>query len=107
MMLGLIEPPATSRLPERENTPSFSIQRRHALTTLCVSRFCNIDWLLTATINRLVLAITSKETRETLERWQFDIVQEKEDESDGEGSSETAEGQGTSMTGLFQSRYHR
>lgn len=31
------------------------------------------------TINRLVLAITSKETLETLERWQFDIIREDDD----------------------------
>lgn len=33
-------------------------------------------WLMSNTINRLVLAITSKETLETLERWQFDIIRE-------------------------------
>jgi mitotic spindle assembly checkpoint protein MAD2 len=31
------------------------------------------EWLLTASINRLVLAIKSIETDETLERWQFEI----------------------------------
>jgi hypothetical protein len=30
------------------------------------------------TITRLVLAITSKETLETVERWQFDIITEDE-----------------------------
>lgn len=34
---------------------------------------------MTDTINRLVLAITSKETLETLERWQFDIIREDDD----------------------------
>ncbi|KAJ9092448.1 hypothetical protein QFC22_005682 [Naganishia vaughanmartiniae] len=37
------------------------------------------EWLMTDTINRLVLAITSKETLETLERWQFDIIREDDD----------------------------
>ncbi|KAJ9111328.1 hypothetical protein QFC20_002619 [Naganishia adeliensis] len=36
-------------------------------------------WLMSNTINRLVLAITSKETLETLERWQFDIIREDDD----------------------------
>lgn len=31
------------------------------------------EWLLSSSINRLVLAIKSVETDETLERWQFDI----------------------------------
>ena len=35
------------------------------------------EWLLSAAINRLVLAIKSLETNETLERWQFDIQQEE------------------------------
>lgn len=33
---------------------------------------------MTSTITRLVLAITSRETGETLERWQFDIIKEDE-----------------------------
>ena len=40
------------------------------------------------TITRLVLAITSKETLETVERWQFDIITEDENgtgESSGSG----------------------
>lgn len=32
-----------------------------------------IEWLMTSSITRLVLAIKSQETDETLERWQFDI----------------------------------
>jgi mitotic spindle assembly checkpoint protein MAD2 len=31
------------------------------------------EWLMTSSITRLVLAIKSQETDETLERWQFDI----------------------------------
>lgn len=42
------------------------------------------------TITRLVLAITSKETLETVERWQFDIIAEDENtngETSGSGES--------------------
>jgi hypothetical protein len=49
------------------------------------------EWLLTSTINRLVLAITSKETRETLERWQFDIVQEEENGDVAEGTASSGD----------------
>lgn len=31
------------------------------------------EWLLGNQVSKLVLAIVSKESRETLERWQFDI----------------------------------
>lgn len=31
------------------------------------------EWLTAGKINKLVLAINSRETRETLERWQFDV----------------------------------
>jgi mitotic spindle assembly checkpoint protein MAD2 len=58
------------------------------------------EWLLTSTINRLVLAITSKETRETLERWQFDIVQEKEE--NGDAAEDTA----SSGDGVLTSPLH-
>lgn len=34
-------------------------------------------WLMTGSISRLVLAIMSKDTRETLERWQFDVKTEE------------------------------
>ena len=30
-------------------------------------------WMLSSKISRLVVAITSKETGETVERWQFDV----------------------------------
>jgi mitotic spindle assembly checkpoint protein MAD2 len=43
------------------------------------------------TITRLVLAITSKETLETVERWQFDIITE-DGEKDGSANTESAEG---------------
>lgn len=32
-----------------------------------------LAWILAGNISRLVMAIISKESRETLERWQFDI----------------------------------
>lgn len=32
-----------------------------------------VEWLMSQSINRLVLAIKSVESAETLERWQFDI----------------------------------
>ncbi|TXT09042.1 hypothetical protein VHUM_02516 [Vanrija humicola] len=40
------------------------------------------DWLMSSSLTRLVLAIKSVETDETLERWQFDIYTE-----DGPGTS--------------------
>lgn len=49
-----------------------------------------IEWLMQKTITRLVLAITSKETLETVERWQFDIIAEDENtngETSGSGES--------------------
>lgn len=49
------------------------------------------------TINRLVLAITSKETLETLERWQFDII--REDDPEDTVSSSTVP-KGSSINGL-------
>ncbi|KAJ9103645.1 hypothetical protein QFC19_004220 [Naganishia cerealis] len=55
------------------------------------------EWLMTDTINRLVLAITSKETLETLERWQFDIIRE-DDESSGVSSSTVPAG--TTINGI-------
>ncbi|KAL7413070.1 putative mitotic spindle checkpoint-related protein [Mrakia frigida] len=33
-------------------------------------------WLMSGSISRLVLAIMSKDTRETIERWQFDVKME-------------------------------
>ncbi|KAJ2514351.1 Mitotic spindle checkpoint component mad2 [Coemansia sp. RSA 2049] len=48
------------------------------------------EWLAVGKINKLVLAVNSRETRETLERWQFDIqiVQERGAEDD-EAASQT------------------
>ncbi|KAJ1721648.1 Mitotic spindle checkpoint component mad2 [Coemansia erecta] len=40
------------------------------------------EWLALGMINKLVLAVNSRETRETIERWQFDIT--VTDESKGE-----------------------
>ncbi|GFZ42599.1 Mitotic spindle checkpoint component mad2 [Saitozyma sp. JCM 24511] len=45
------------------------------------------EWLLTSSITRLVLAIKSIETDETLERWQFDV---HTDEAAAAGSSSSA-----------------
>lgn len=36
---------------------------------------------MTGQISRLVLAIISKDTRETLERWQFDVTTEGSEEA--------------------------
>ncbi|KAG7548987.1 hypothetical protein FFLO_03100 [Filobasidium floriforme] len=47
------------------------------------------EWLMQKTITRLVLAITSKETLETVERWQFDIITEDENGT-GESSGSAA-----------------
>ena len=35
-----------------------------------------VEWLMSSSISRLVLAIKSIETNQTLERWQFDIHKE-------------------------------
>ncbi|KAI9506339.1 Mitotic spindle checkpoint component mad2 [Coemansia spiralis] len=42
------------------------------------------EWLAASKINKLVLAVNSRETRETLERWQFDIQLVDEEEKEGE-----------------------
>lgn len=47
-------------------------------------------WLLAGKVSRLVLALLSAETRETLERWQFDINLEDQDSP----ASEDKENQG-------------
>ncbi|KAL8286495.1 hypothetical protein RQP46_004512 [Phenoliferia psychrophenolica] len=44
-------------------------------------------WILAGNISRLVMAIISKETRETIERWQFDINVE---DVPGKGGKENA-----------------
>ncbi|KAI5449428.1 Mitotic spindle checkpoint component mad2 [Naganishia albida] len=54
-------------------------------------------WLMSNTINRLVLAITSKETLETLERWQFDIIREDDDSA---AVSSSIVPQGSTINGL-------
>ncbi|KAI8805548.1 HORMA domain-containing protein [Cladochytrium replicatum] len=46
-------------------------------------------WLLAKAINKLVMVITSRETREVLERWQFDIILETE--ADLTGNPKSAE----------------
>ncbi|PVU91281.1 hypothetical protein BB559_004198 [Furculomyces boomerangus] len=45
------------------------------------------NWILAKTIKKLVMTINSKDTRETLERWQFDIHLEDEEESSQSNSS--------------------
>ncbi|GHJ87004.1 hypothetical protein NliqN6_3406 [Naganishia liquefaciens] len=57
-------------------------------------------WLMSNTINRLVLAITSKETLETLERWQFDIIREDDPDPDTDTVSSSTVPQGSSINGL-------
>ncbi|KAJ1673986.1 Mitotic spindle checkpoint component mad2, partial [Spiromyces aspiralis] len=46
------------------------------------------QWLLEKKLSRLVLTINSRETRETIERWQFNIVIE-EGESSGDGENDS------------------
>lgn len=46
-------------------------------------------WLLAGKVSRLVLAIISKETREVVERWQFDVSLESQAQA-GEAPSEEA-----------------
>ncbi|KAJ1956526.1 Mitotic spindle checkpoint component mad2 [Dispira parvispora] len=42
------------------------------------------SWLMAGQISKLIMAINSKETRETIERWQFDIhVVDTKDENGG------------------------
>lgn len=63
----------------------------NSVLTVDYDQFClrgTAEWLMQKTITRLVLAITSKETLETVERWQFDIITEDENgtgESSGSG----------------------
>lgn len=38
----------------------------------------NPAWLIAGKVSRLVLAIISKETREVVERWQFDVALENQ-----------------------------
>ncbi|KAJ1946254.1 Mitotic spindle checkpoint component mad2 [Linderina macrospora] len=45
------------------------------------------EWLSAGKINKLVLAINTRETRETLERWQFDIQLVEEDEGEGKAKA--------------------
>ncbi|KAJ2158823.1 Mitotic spindle checkpoint component mad2 [Coemansia sp. RSA 552] len=40
------------------------------------------EWLAMGKINKLVLAVNSRETRETLERWQFDVHLVEEDQEE-------------------------
>lgn len=50
-------------------------------------------WLTEGKINRLVLVIQRQDTRETIERWEFDVHVEGEEEQqqqEGEGASSTA-----------------
>ncbi|KAK4684906.1 mitotic spindle assembly checkpoint protein MAD2, partial [Tremellales sp. Uapishka_1] len=50
------------------------------------------EWLMTSSITRLVLAITSIETHETLERWQFDIHAEEPAAATSTTTTKTAPG---------------
>lgn len=47
--------------------------------------FWNLAWLSTGSVKGLILAIISKDTRTTIERWTFDIV--LHDESTGKGNA--------------------
>ncbi|KAI9467927.1 Mitotic spindle checkpoint component mad2 [Coemansia sp. RSA 989] len=50
------------------------------------------EWLSLGKINKLVLAVNSRETRETLERWQFDIqlIEDQAEEAARPAKSEKA-----------------
>lgn len=39
--------------------------------------YCCADWLVRGELQKMVLVITSSETRETLERWTFDLQTDK------------------------------
>lgn len=52
-----------------------------------------LAWLLAGKVSRLVLAIISKETREVVERWQFDVALESASQTDNSNSEETKENQ--------------
>ena len=52
-------------------------------------RILSVAWLLAGKVSRLVLAIISKETREVVERWQFDVSLESQAQA-GEAASEDA-----------------
>ncbi|KAJ1643360.1 Mitotic spindle checkpoint component mad2 [Coemansia erecta] len=46
------------------------------------------EWLAMGKINKLVLAVNSRESRETIERWQFDIQLVGEDNGDAGSTTE-------------------
>lgn len=39
--------------------------------------YCYADWLVRGELQKMVLVITSSETKETLERWTFDLQTDK------------------------------
>ena len=45
--------------------------------TLQVELFAIADWLVRGQLQKMVLVITSSETREVLERWTFDLQTDK------------------------------
>lgn len=64
---------------------AFSEFKAHDLPSPPLSLHYPPAWLMSGSISRLVLAIMSKDTRETIERWQFDVKME--------GSEAVAEGE--------------
>jgi hypothetical protein len=64
----------------------------YALFLVCIP-FCypsliRPEWLLSGSVTQLVLAIISKDTQTTLERWVFDVhLQEGAADADGAGAS--------------------
>ncbi|KAI7834466.1 mitotic spindle assembly checkpoint protein [Kickxella alabastrina] len=73
----------------------FEVQKKYGLdiwvsNDLQVTKYLNTimksveEWLAAGKINKLVLAVNSRESRETIERWQFDIqlVQEADEEKE-------------------------
>lgn len=68
---------------EATKTTSLSMYRRHSLINFAVSYLyvVFVEWLMVSKVEKLILAVKSKETMAVLERWQFDIRNEKDDPS--------------------------
>lgn len=43
----------------------------------CMITLVSADWLIRGELQKMVLVITSSETREVLERWTFDLLTDK------------------------------
>ena len=61
-------------MPKQKTTTKLltsKISSRHQLS------YCCADWLVRGELQKMVLVITSSETKETLERWTFDLQTDK------------------------------